>query len=364
MSTAALQGPRPTMLRSFAAYPLTFAPRLEERVWGGRGLERYGKAIPPRIRIGESWEVSDVEGRPSVVQAGPYRGQSLRDLLEGWPEEILGESAPGEGRAAARFPLLLKLLHAREDLSVQVHPSDADLRREGKAGRGKSEAWVILEAAEGARIACGLAPGVDRAAFFRRMREVGGGNLAPGEEASLLRWASVAPGDVVLVPAGTVHAVGGGIVLLEVQQTSDITYRIHDWGRPGKGGRPRELHLDEAERVAPAAPVPCPHASLEGAPEGRRFSPVLDAEHFSVEALALGPGTLAGRAHRATTAEADRPAFHILAGLEGAAACRGPCGEEVLLRPGRFALLPAALGDYALSADARARVLRFRGPRR
>jgi len=346
---------------TFRAYPLTFVPQLEERVWGGRNLERYRKSLPAGVPIGESWEISDVEGKPSRAASGAYQGESLRWLLDLFPREILGEDSAQWG-GEPRFPLLLKLLDAEQDLSVQVHPADEDLRRRGESGSGKTEAWILLATRPGARIVHGLPAGSRRRDVYARLEALGGTRLPPEEEETLFRWVPVEPGDVVFVPAGTIHAVGKSIVLLEVQQTSDTTYRIYDWGRPGLDGRPRALHLLQAGGIAEPLTVPCPLASLRQAATAAGFSLLLACDKFQVEGLAFEAGGGAASV-RASTREGGPAGFHILAGVEGAVRCSVPSGDEIELRPGEFTLLPAALGDYKVERiEAPARIARFRGP--
>ena len=336
----------------FKAYALTFEPQLFERVWGGRSLERFGKRVPPGEPIGESWEISDVEGAPSRITRGAYAGSTMRDLMESHAAPLVGEHGP-----CKQFPLLLKILDARDDLSIQVHPSDDDLRRAGSSMAGKTEAWVILEAEPGAKIIHGLAPGATRTRLYRRLAELGGGPFEACEAESFFRWVSVVPGDVVYIPAGTIHALGSGILLLEIQETSDVTYRIHDWGRMGTDGKPRRLHVEAAWGIAEPEVVPCPVARIganrgPGGPAG--FTCLMECSHFRVEHAFLGPDI------RASTLE-EGPGFHILAGHGGCVLYRGPDGDRLEIRPGDSVLLPAALGRYELAAaHGCAGILRFR----
>jgi mannose-6-phosphate isomerase len=339
---------------------LTFEPWLEERVWGGRELERFGKKLPPDRPIGESWEVSDLEGKSSKVARDPLRGRLLSDLVRSHARDLLGSTALRGAGGAPGLPLV-KLLDARQDLSVQLHPSDADLRAGGIELAGKTETWVILGADPGARIVHGIAPGVPREEFFDRMAAVGSNPLPPGESESLFRWEAVTAGHVVHVPAGTVHTVGRGIVLLEVQQPSDITYRIHDWGRPGSGGRPRDLHVDDARRVAQPPAVPRPFPRIDEAARAGAFAPIAACEAYGIEVLELSaaPGA---RGVRSSTRDEAGGGFHILAGIEGEAAYSTPEGDRLDIRRGAFVLLPAALGEYALEATSdRARIIRIQG---
>src|SRR5262245_60127583 len=214
--------------------PLVFEPFLRSMVWGGRRLsEWFGKRLP-QGPVGESWEISAHPQHVSRVAEGPFLGQSLDDLCRCNSREIFGASAPADGR----FPLLIKLLDCRDWLSVQVHPTDDIAARLLAGERGKTEAWVVLGADPDARIYAGLVPGTTRADLEAR--------LGHGSVADCLHSFTPRVGDCLFLPAGTVHAVGGGIVLAEVQQCSDATFRLFDWNRVGLDGKPRPLHVHEA----------------------------------------------------------------------------------------------------------------------
>lgn len=218
------------------ATPITFEPLFMERVWGGRCLEElFAKALPDGAVIGESWELVDRPEAQSVVAAGELAGRSLGEL---WRSE-LREPLFGAAAAGERFPLLIKLLDCEQTLSVQVHPP-ADVAR-ALGGEPKTEIWVVMRARAGAELLCGLRRGVTREAFERA--------LTAGEDVSeMLFHRPVNAGDVMFLPAGRVHAIGGGSVILEIQENSDTTYRVFDFHRPGLDGRPRELHIPESLR--------------------------------------------------------------------------------------------------------------------
>src|SRR5436305_8108749 len=204
-------------------------------VWGGRGLGAVlGKSLPTAEPYGESWEVSDHPSHRSVVEGGPLAGRTLRDLMERERTGLLGRAA----ETHPTFPWLVKLLDARDWLSVQVHPDDVAVRRLWPGEGGKTEAWFILDAAPGSLIYAGLLPGVDE----KRLRAA----LAEGTVAGCLHRFRPRPGDCLFLPAGTVHAVGGGVLMAEVQQTSDATFRLFDWNRVDASGRSRQLHIEEA----------------------------------------------------------------------------------------------------------------------
>ena len=217
-------------------YPLRFEPIYQYRLWGGRRLADLLTApLPGDGPIGEAWILSDREDYPSRVADGPLKGRTIAQVLAQFPEEIMGKLA---GRFR-RFPLLLKFLDALEMLSVQVHPSDAhpDLLPAGETG--KTEAWVVLEAGPKSRIYAGLRPGITEAGLRQA--------ITNGRVADQLAYITPQPGDAVFTPAGTVHALGGDIVVFEVQQNSDVTFRLYDWNHiDATTGKPRALQVDQA----------------------------------------------------------------------------------------------------------------------
>lgn len=254
-------------------YPLRFEPIYEYRLWGGRRLaDLLAAPLPSDGPIGEAWVLSDRDDHRSQVANGPLKGRTISQLLEQYPEQLLGKLA----QRFRRFPLLLKFLDAREMLSVQVHPSDAhtDLLPAGETG--KTEAWVVLEAGTKSRIYAGLKPGTT-ADDMRRA-------LTNRAVADYLVSFTPKPGDGVFLPAGTVHALGGDIVVFEVQQNSDVTFRLYDWDHvDAKTGRPRALQVNQAlacidfaqGAVGPVAPV------VEATtPVGRER--LFRCEHFSL----------------------------------------------------------------------------------
>jgi len=216
-----------------ALYPFTFKPIFKERVWGARNLERlYGKQLPAGLPIGESWEVSDRPGDISVIANGAFAGKDLHWLVENHRNELLGNARLESGR----FPLLIKLLDAQEKLSLQVHPPAT--RAPELRGDPKTEMWFIADAKPGAELYVGLNRGVTRDEFERR--------IADGSVAQCFHRVPVQAGDAMFLPSGRVHAIGAGLVIFEIQQNSDTTYRVFDWNRAGLDGKPRELHVAES----------------------------------------------------------------------------------------------------------------------
>ncbi len=216
-------------------YPLRIEPIYQYRLWGGRRLANLLSAPLPDGPIGEAWVLSDRDDYASRVANGPLKGQTISLLLEQFPEQLMGKLA----HRFRRFPLLLKFLDAREMLSVQVHPSDTHTELLPAGETGKTEAWVVLEAGTGSRIYAGLKPDTT-ADDLRRA-------LTNGSVADHLMCFTPKSGDGVFLPAGTVHALGGDIVVFEVQQNSDVTFRLYDWDHvDAKTGKPRKLQVDQA----------------------------------------------------------------------------------------------------------------------
>ncbi len=243
--------------------PLAFVPVFQERIWGGRSLEHtFGKELPTDVAIGEAWEVVDRPEAQSIVAGGPLAGTALEALWSGPDRErLFGSVAHGD-----RFPLLVKLLDARETLSVQVHPpvhlADA------LGGEPKNELWYLAGAEPGAHVFAGLRAGVGQDEFSRR--------LEAGEDVStLLHRIEVAVGDALFIPSGRVHAIGAGCLIVEIQQNSDTTYRVFDFDRPGLDGRPRELHV-------PQSLASIDFSDVEPALRPPGDGPLVENEFFSV----------------------------------------------------------------------------------
>ena len=216
-------------------YPLRFEPICQYRLWGGRRLEKLLTTPLPDGPIGEVWILSDRDDFASLVANGPLKGQTIGYLLKQFPDQLMGKPAGYYGR----FPLLMKFLDARDMLSVQVHPSDKQKKYLPVGEHGKTEAWVVLEAGTESRIYSGLKPGTTA----DNLRQA----LANGNVADQLEYYTPKLGDSVFIPAGTVHALGGDIVVFEVQQNSDVTFRLYDWNHiDTKTGQPRELQIEQA----------------------------------------------------------------------------------------------------------------------
>ena len=256
------------------ALPLSFHPIFKARVWGGRQIEEVlSRSLPGDGRFGESWEISGLQEHVSLVEDGPHAGRTLTELWNSHRRELCGKELPEDS-----FPLLFKWLDCHDWLSVQVHPDDQFAQKRLGQPRGKSEAWIILRADSTARIYAGLKHGVTREVLLR--------HISAGTVDQCLHSFTPRPGDCVSFPAGTVHAAGGGLLIAEVQQSSDTTFRLFDWNRSGPDGVSRPLHVDLALEAidwtqGPVSPS-CPR-SISSAPEGSTGEVLVDSSQFVIE---------------------------------------------------------------------------------
>ncbi len=300
--------------------PLKFVPLIKTVPWGGRYLETlFGKQLPAEQPCGESWEVVDLPSDQSVVESGPFMGRTLASLVKSRGEELLGEAALLMGR----FPVLFKLLDAHETLSVQVHPDEEACARLGSEARPKTEAWYILQAAPEAKLYLGLRAGAGKEDLRAALQN--------GSVADLLHAETVQPGDFIHLPAGTLHAIGAGIVLAEIQQSSDTTYRVFDWNRMGLDGQPRQLHVNEAlESINFDITGKPAHASPQSGREGIRSAA------FGFERVNLAPGSEAQLA-------GGRP--RIVCCVEGAGSISVIGDTALPLVRGQTCLIPACRAE-------------------
>lgn len=320
-------------------YPLKLEPIYKEKVWGGRTLETLGRKLPggPQTRIGESWELADL-GQTSVsgggggaersrIANGPLAGQTLHDVMHRHRRELMGDLAPNE---RGEFPLLLKFLDAQENLSVQVHPSPAYAATHPDAFL-KSEAWYIVQARPGAVIYKGVREGVTPERFRQAIEQ---NDLEP-----LLIKVEVKPGQCHYLPSGTCHALGGGVLVAEVQTPSDTTFRVYDWGRQG-----RELHIEQAMQSIHFGP---PDVRSNERPaiisnNGLTFTRLVVCEHFHVDRLEAS----AGYTQELT---ADEPVIWMT--LSGRATIHCQAMDATVLGPGETVYLPPAMRQGRLSVQ-------------
>jgi len=313
-------------------YPLRLAEIWKSKIWGGRNLETVlGKRLPAGEFVGESWEVSDRPGDVSEVTNGPCAGRNLHQLVEVWGSRLLGRARPERGR----FPLLYKFIDANQVLSVQVHPDDTLAAEFDEPDVGKTEMWYVLAAQPGARLIGGVQPDATVETFRDAIES---NALEP-----LLVDVPIHAGDALFISSGTVHAIGEGIVLAEIQQNSDLTYRVYDWGRAGRDGQPRPLHIEKAlKSIAFGRPAPGIVRPLDIPADGARrqvlaASPYFAAEKVDVDGVWSDEG-------------AGRYSFLIVTCLEGEGMMvNGDISE--LLDPGATLVLPASAGSYRVEGS-------------
>lgn len=328
-------------------YPLTFAPQFQDYIWGGRNLEtKLGRQIPPGI-IAESWEISGHPAAPTRADNGPLAGKTLPQILELLGADLVGTRSTAM-LARGKFPLLIKLLDANKPLSVQVHPSDeyANIHENGELG--KTEMWVILHAEPGAHLIYGLKPNVSPQLFRQK--------LEAGQLEECLHHLPVKAGDAIFIPSGSLHAILDGIVLAEIQQNSNTTYRVYDWNRVGADGRPRPLHVNKAmdvinfEQVEPGPFSP----QLVESGHGLTREIISACDYFNVERVTLAENTL-------FSGVCDGSTFEIWGNVAGRSQICW-AGGTVDLPAVKFSLLPAALGQFEIHAAQDSTLLRVYVP--
>jgi mannose-6-phosphate isomerase len=315
-------------------YPLIFQPIFQERIWGGRNLERlFGKNLPPGQKVGESWELVDRPEAQSVVLNGAHAGKTLRDLMKEHRVELVGQACSGE-----RFPLLVKILDAEETLSLQVHPPPGVAAELG--GEPKTEMWHLVEARPGAALYFGLRRQVTREVFEACLKT--------GRAADCVYRCAVHTGDSLLLPSGRLHAIGGGNVVFEIQQNSDTTYRVFDWNRVDASGRRRDLHVAESMRSIDFTDVEPEIIPARPAGPGVARQDLVAHPLFGVQRWVWPGGSVEGLTeHRAV----------VLGVVSGKVEVRIGPGEAVSLIPGMFCLIPAAAEAFAMNSPEDAVVL-------
>lgn len=307
-----------------------------ERVWGGNRLPLlFGRPGTPGKVIGESWELADRKEAQSVILDGAAAGTSLRELIERFPEPVYGQTLAAQ--APARFPLLVKYIDAGTALCIQVHPDDASAK--AYEDQGKSECWVIVHAEPGATIVRGLQPGTSRTRFECALED--------GHVEAVLHTFTPRVGDVVAIPPGMIHALGAGLVVAEVQQNSDLTFRIHDYNRVDMNGKKRDLHIEDALAVIRfddpgdefsgdmTADTAAPLAMRRRA--GVTVEHLLQGRYFDLSRCTLAPGAR-------MALEASPAAPRVLMAVSGT----GKLGRQAI-KPGQTVLLPAAARSMSVS---------------
>ncbi|MEQ8673679.1 MAG: class I mannose-6-phosphate isomerase [Aggregatilineales bacterium] len=307
-------------------YPFLLNPTLHVKVWGGRKLaDVLQKPLATDEPYGESWELHD----SSVIANGALNGRTLGDVLAEYGTALVGEgNDPAEG-----FPLLAKLLDASDWLSIQVHPNDVQANALEGQPRGKTEAWIILDSEPDAKLVIGMEAGTTSKAMATAIRD--------NTLEEMIVYADVVPGDVLYIPAGTVHAIGPGILLYEIQQSSNTTYRLYDWGRMGLDGEPRKLHIDKGVQVSNLATLPeIKHTGADTSP----VVTLVDGEFFTT--------TLHHLVQSMPTTIQTNGRFHAITCIEASAQIEWD-DSAVLFRKGQTILVPASLPEYTLRGEAR-----------
>lgn len=309
-------------------YPMTFKPVYKDYIWGGTRIpEMFNRDVPPGI-YAESWEISDRDDGMSIIDNGPLKGKTLRAVLRNDPRTILGSKVAGTS-----FPLLIKLIDAKKKLSVQVHPDDETAAEFG--GEAKTEMWYLL-GGNTAQVYCGLKEDVTRDSFLQAVED--------GTCGETLRTLKVKKDDVVFVRGGRVHAIDEGCLILEIQQNSNTTYRIYDWGRMGNDGKPRELHIEQAVNVIDWEEHENPVIEPELLVDTDTFQcwKELQCEYFKLEKLVFSAPLEVPL--KGTT-------FHALFVAEGEAEILWD-DERLVAKAGTSVLIPAALPAYTLDGCA------------
>ena len=310
-------------------YPLKFEPIFKTIVWGGEKIAPYKGVETDQEHIGESWELSGVKGNESVVANGTWKGRTIAELVKEFQGKLVGEHVYAD--TGDEFPLLIKFIDALSDLSVQVHPNDELAAARHNGSKGKTEMWYVVDAEPGAHLLAGMTEEITPEEYERR--------VADGTITEVLARHDVHPGDVFFLPAGRIHAIGAGTFVAEIQQTSDITYRIYDYKRPGLDGKPRQLHTQEAKDAIDYKVYPEYRTAYEAC--ANREAPLVDCPYFTTSLYTL-----------------DKPVAKDLTGIdsfvvvmclegEGALEVGGADFPEGILpvRRGETVLVPAAATD-------------------
>ncbi len=310
---------------SMKPYPLKFAPVFKPTIWGGDRIARFKGMELSRADIGESWEISAMEGSESVLGNGCYAGATLPELAGRFGAELIGTKV--SARFGNRFPLLIKFLDANQDLSLQVHPNEQLARRRHNAS-GKSEMWYVVDCRPGTRIYAGFSRSLTPKRFRRLVDE---NNLLPS-----LGCYDSCPGDVYYLAAGTIHGIGAGNFLVEIQESSDITYRVSDYGRKGADGKPRELHVDQAIEALDFWPNP----GIRHTPRPDTDAELVCCPYFNVCRLMVD-----GSREMDMSGES----FMALVCIAGSGSVDTPGCDAVAISQGETVLVPASLPRFTLT---------------
>lgn len=318
-------------------YPLKFEPILKQTLWGGNKIIPFKHLTENLPNVGESWEVSSVEGSESVVANGACKGMTLPEVVRTYKEELVGEA--NYARFGDKFPLLIKFIDAQRDLSIQVHPDD-ELARKRHNSFGKNEMWYVISAEPGAKLISGFSQEITPKEYKER--------VADGTFADVLQACEVKPGDVFYVPAGRVHGIGAGVFVAEIQQTSDITYRIFDYNRKDKDGKLRELHINQAVDAI----------NFEDVEEDFRtsYEPISN-EPVELVACPYFTTSVYDMTEEITCDYSELDSFVIFICVEGACRLLDNAKNEVVLHAGEIVLFPATTQEVTILPEKNVKLL-------
>jgi mannose-6-phosphate isomerase len=322
-------------------YPLRFKEIYKDKIWGGPELAKIMGKKGASKKTGESWEIAQREKSVSTVVNGPYKGWGLDQLLETYRKEILGDE---HSMRFKRYPLLVKFLCCHDKLSLQVHPTDDYAQRYEAEGVGKMEAWYILHAPKDSRVIRGVLPGTTVAEFKQ--------HLAAGTIEQCLNVMDVKEQDVIFIPPGTIHSAYGGVVFLEVQQNSDTTYRLSDWGRVGPDKKPRTLHIEKAMNVTDFYSMGVSKykpARIPGYPYRRKL--LIKCEKFTMETIEMNRQSVNEKPHP------QRFVVHTAVAGSGKYFFGEKKKESVSWKKGDTHLIPAKLGEYEIQSNGASEIV-------
>ena len=318
-------------------YPLKFEPILKQTLWGGEKIIPFKHLNETLSNVGESWEVSAVEGSESVVANGPEKGMTLPEMVRRHKEELVGEA--NYARFGEKFPLLIKFIDAKLDLSIQVHPDDA-LAKKRHNSFGKNEMWYVISADPGAKLISGFSQEITPKEYKERVHD--------GTFAEVLQSCPIQPGDVFYVPAGRVHGIGAGAFVAEIQQTSDITYRIYDYNRKDKNGKTRELHTAQAVDAINFSDVQ---------DDFRTAYDRIQNEPVEVVACPYFTTSVYDMTEEITCDYSELDSFVIFICVEGSCRLTDNEGHEISLQAGETILLPASTQNVTIVPDGHVKLL-------
>ena len=309
-------------------YPLKFTPILKEKIWGGQKLTTLLHKSSDKLNIGESWEISDVEGDESIVSNGNFKGQSLKDLLITYKAELIGDK--NYEVFGDKFPLLIKFIDAKQDLSIQLHPND-ELAAKRHNSFGKTEMWYVMQADPDSNLIVGFNQEMNKAKYLKHLEDK--------TLTQILNFDKVSSGDTYFIEVGRVHAIGAGVLLAEIQQTSDITYRVYDWDRVDAHGNQRELHNDIAIDAFDFNMADDFRVTYNKEPNQSNL--MVDCPYFNTSYLHVTQPV-----DRLNT----RDSFFIYICVEGE--CKIETDEHSeIVKTGETVLIPAALNSYKITSD-------------